>query len=63
VLGLDVDVPAAAVRITPPRLESRFPAAPLRVDGLVTGRETFSAGIDADGSGYVSGLSLALVSR
>jgi glycogen debranching enzyme len=62
-LGLDVDVPAAAVRITPPRLERRFPPVPLRVDGLVAGSETFSAGIDADGSGYVSGLSLALVSR
>ena len=35
--------------------------APLRVDGLVAGAETFSAGIDADGSGYVDGLSLALV--
>jgi glycogen debranching enzyme len=62
-LGLDVDVPAAAVRITPRRLEGGLPPAPLRVDGLVAGSEKFSAGIDADGSGYVSGLSLALVSR
>ena len=63
ILGLDVNVPAAAVRMTPPRRSDRLPLAPLRVDGLVAGRETFSAGIDAEGSGYVSGLSLALVSR
>jgi glycogen debranching enzyme len=63
VLGLDVDVPAATVRIRPPRPDSRLPPAPLRVDGLVAGHETFSAGIDAEGSGYINGLSLALVSR
>ncbi|HWF82861.1 MAG TPA: glycogen debranching N-terminal domain-containing protein [Streptosporangiaceae bacterium] len=63
ILGLDVDVPAAAVRMTPPRLDSRLSLTPLRVDGLVAGHETFSAGIDAEGSGYVDGLSLALVSR
>ncbi len=62
VLGLDIDVPAAAVRMTPPRPDSGLPRVPLRVDGLVAGPETFSAGIDADGSGYVSGLSLALSS-
>ena len=61
VLGLEVDVPGAAVRITPPRLASGVPAAPLVVHGLVAGRETFSAGIDADGAGYISGLSLARV--
>jgi glycogen debranching enzyme len=63
VLGLDVDVPAGAVRVTPPRLPSRFPPAPLHVTGLVAGQESFSAGIDADGAGYVSDLSLALASR
>jgi hypothetical protein len=63
ILGLDVDMPAAAVRMTPPRPDGRLPPAPLRVDGLVAGCETFSAGIDAEGSGYVSGLSLTLVSR
>ncbi len=62
VLGLDVDVPAGAVHVTPPRLGSRFPLAPLQVTGLVAGQQTFSAGIGADGAGYVSGLSLALVS-
>lgn len=61
-LGLDVNVPAAVVRMTPPRLGSHLPP-PLRVDGLVVGGETFSAGIDAAGTGYVSGLSLALASR
>jgi hypothetical protein len=30
------------------------------VDGLVAGGETFSAGIDDDGVGYLRGLSLAL---
>jgi glycogen debranching enzyme len=62
ILGLDVNVPAGTVRMAPPRLTSRVPPAPLRVDGLVAGHETFSAGLDADGSGYVSGLSLDLVS-
>jgi hypothetical protein len=56
-LGLDVDVPAGSVRISPARLSP----VPLRVDGLVAGSETFSAGIAADGSAYVDGLSLALV--
>jgi glycogen debranching enzyme len=56
-LGLDVDVPAGSVRISPARLSP----VPLRVDGLVAGSETFSAGINADGSAYVDGLSLALV--
>jgi len=62
VLGLEADVPAGAVRVSPPRLDGLFPPAPLRVTGLVAGQETFSAGIDADGTGYVSGLSLALAS-
>ena len=63
-LGLDVDVPAGSVRISPAgRPARRSPAAPLRVDGLVAGHETFSAGQNADGSGYVDGLSLALVAR
>jgi hypothetical protein len=60
-LGLDVDVPARTVRLSPARLQTQFPPVPLRVDGLVAGDETFSAGIDAAGSGYVSDLSLARV--
>ncbi len=62
VLGLDVDVPAGAVHVTPLRLGTRFPPASLQVTGLVAGQQTFGAGIGADGAGYVSGLSLALVS-
>jgi hypothetical protein len=58
-LGLDVNVPAGTVSLAPARLQTQFPPVPLRVDGLVAGSETFSAGIDADGSGYVSDLSLA----
>jgi hypothetical protein len=60
-LGLDVNVPAGTVRMSPARLQTQFPPAPLRVDGLVAGDETFSAGIDAEGSGYVSDLSLTLI--
>jgi glycogen debranching enzyme len=63
VLGLDLNVPAGTVRLSPARLRSQGPQASLRVDGLVAGSETFSAGVDADGEGYLSGLSLALVSR
>jgi len=63
-LGLEVDVPAGSVRISPGRGQTRrSPAAPIRVDGLVAGHETFAAGMNADGSGYVDGLSLPLVSR
>ena len=60
-LGLEVDVPAGTVRVSPSRPDTELPQAPLRVDGLVAGREAFSAGVDADGAGYVTGLSLALV--
>jgi glycogen debranching enzyme len=64
VLGLEVDVPAGSVRISPARRHARrSPATPIRVDGLVAGHETFSAGLNPDGSGFVDGLSLALVSR
>jgi glycogen debranching enzyme len=62
-LGLDVNVPAGTVRMSPARLQTQFPPVPLRVDGLVAGDETFSAGIDAEGSGYVSDLSLPLLPR
>jgi glycogen debranching enzyme len=62
-LGLDVDVPAGTVRVSPARLHPPFPSAPLRIHGLVAGSEAFSAGIDADGAGYVAGLSLAIASR
>jgi glycogen debranching enzyme len=60
-LGLEVDVPAGSVRVSPARLPTGEPLAPVRVDGLVAGGETFSAGIGPDGDGYVSGLTLGLV--
>jgi glycogen debranching enzyme len=63
ILGLDVDVPAGVVRVAPARPDPAAPVAMLRVHGLVAGQETFSAGVDADGSGYVSGLSLSPASR
>jgi hypothetical protein len=62
-LGLDVNVPAGTVSLSPARLQTHFPWAPLRVHGLVAGHETFSAGVDADGDGHISGLSLALLYR
>jgi glycogen debranching enzyme len=62
-LGLDVDVPAGRVRMAPGCLTAQLPRAPLRVDGLVAGSETFSAGVDADGTGHVSELSLALAGQ
>jgi len=61
VLGLDVNVPAGIVRISPARLQTRFPDVPIRIDGLVAGGETFSAGIGADGAGYLSDLSLTRI--
>ncbi len=56
-LGLEADVPAGTVRVCP-----RGPAGGwggrLEVSGLVAGEETFTAGVGADGAGYLSGLSL-----
>jgi glycogen debranching enzyme len=57
-LGLEVDVPAGAVRLSPPRPADGGWAGRLRVDGLVAGTETFTAGVDADGKGYLRGLGL-----
>ena len=62
-LGLDVDVPAGTVRVSPAPVHTRISRGPFRIHGLVAGREAFSAGIDADGAGYVTGLSLTPVSR
>jgi glycogen debranching enzyme len=56
-LGLDADVPGGRVSIAPPRLDRA--GTRLHVDGLVAGRESFSAGIDASGRGYLRGLSQA----
>ncbi|HEU5421511.1 MAG TPA: glycogen debranching N-terminal domain-containing protein [Streptosporangiaceae bacterium] len=57
-LGLEVDVPAGRVSVSP-----LFPdqaGTRLQVEGLVAGNETFSAGIDVHGRGYLRGLSAAL---
>jgi glycogen debranching enzyme len=57
-LGLEVDVPAGRAVIAPPRARPGGAGARLHVDGLVAGQETFSAGIDTGGAGYLRGLSL-----
>jgi glycogen debranching enzyme len=57
-LGLDVDAPAGLVRIEPPDVPLGGAGRRLRVDGLVAGNETFSAGIDETGHGYLLGCSL-----
>lgn len=57
-LGLEVDVPAGTVRLSPVRrMPGGWPGR-VRVEGLVAGGETFTAGIGADGGGYLEGLSL-----
>jgi glycogen debranching enzyme len=57
-LGLDVDVPAGRVWLDPPDAPPGPASRRLRVDGLVAGLETFSAGIDESGRGYLAGCSL-----
>jgi hypothetical protein len=57
-LGLDVDVPAGLVRIEPPDVSLGGAGRRLRVDGLVAGDETFSAGVDEAGRGYLVGCGL-----
>jgi glycogen debranching enzyme len=61
-LGLDVDVPGGRVRVEPPgagrpdQAGAARAGTRLRVDGLVAGSETFSAGVDDTGAGYLRGL-------
>jgi glycogen debranching enzyme len=55
-LGLEVDVPGGRVRIEPPAPGAAGPGPRLHVDGLVAGDETFSAGVDGAGGGYLRGL-------
>jgi glycogen debranching enzyme len=55
-LGLEVDVPGGRVRIEPPASGAAGPGTRLHVDGLVAGDETFSAGVDGAGRGYLRGL-------
>ncbi|MCW2935053.1 MAG: hypothetical protein JWM19_6015, partial [Actinomycetia bacterium] len=57
-LGLDVDVPAGLVRIQPPDAAVGKAGRRLRIDGLVAGQESFSAGADERGQGYLIGCSL-----
>ena len=58
-LGLDVDVPAGRLTVTPAGRRAGGAgggggAGPrLHVDGLVAGERTFSAGVDASGAGYL----------
>jgi glycogen debranching enzyme len=54
-LGMDADVPSGTVTVRPPRLRR---GVRLHVDGLVAGDETFSAGVDASGNGYLTGCGL-----
>jgi len=57
-LGLDVDVPGGRVRIQPPDAAVGQAGRRLRIDGLVAGQESFSAGTDERGHGYLIGCSL-----
>jgi N-terminal domain of (some) glycogen debranching enzymes/Amylo-alpha-1,6-glucosidase len=57
-LGLDVDVPAGLVRIQPPSVPVGGAGRRVRIDGLVAGQETFTAGVDEAGHGYLEGCSL-----
>ncbi|MGH3398724.1 MAG: amylo-alpha-1,6-glucosidase, partial [Streptosporangiaceae bacterium] len=52
-LGLEVDVPAGRLTVTPPAPRPGGAGPRLHVDGLVAGDRTFSAGVDASGAGYV----------
>jgi glycogen debranching enzyme len=62
-LGLDADVPGGTVTIRPPGVRIGGAGVRLHVDGLVAGNETFSAGVDESGRGYVHGCSLKLGPR
>lgn len=57
-LGLDADVPGGTVAIGPPGIRIGGAGIRLHVDGLVAGDETFSAGVDESGRGYIQGCGL-----
>jgi hypothetical protein len=57
-LGLDVDVPAGTVAVRPPGVRIGGAGPRLRVDGLVAGAETFTAGIADPGGAFVRGSTL-----
>jgi glycogen debranching enzyme len=58
-LGLNVDVPGGTVSIAPPEHQADRAGPRLHVEGLIAGAESFSAGIDGRGEGYLHGLRLA----
>ncbi|HXT91349.1 MAG TPA: glycogen debranching N-terminal domain-containing protein [Trebonia sp.] len=60
-LGLDVNVPEGTITLRP--LATRIGGAGprLQVDGLVAGTETFTAGVDESGNGYLAGTTLQVV--
>jgi glycogen debranching enzyme len=62
-LGLDIDVPGGRVRIEPPASGPTGAGRRLHMDGLVAGSETFSAGVDESGTGYLRGLRLLADAR
>jgi glycogen debranching enzyme len=57
-LGLDADVPAGTITLRPPGMRIGGAGIRLHIDGLVAGGETFSAGVDESGRGYLAGCSL-----
>jgi hypothetical protein len=60
-LGLDANVPEGTITLRP--LATRIGGAGprLQVDGLVAGTETFTAGVDESGNGYLAGTTLQIV--
>jgi len=60
-LGLDANVPEGTITLRP--LATRIGGAGprLQVDGLVAGTETFTAGVDESGNGYLAGATLQIV--
>jgi glycogen debranching enzyme len=57
-LGLDADVPNGRLSIAPAGIRIGGAGVRLHVDGLVAGDETFSAGVDEAGHGYIQGCRL-----
>ena len=62
-LGLEADVPGGTVTLAPPGIRIGGAGVRLHVDGLVAGSETFSAGVDESGRGYLQDCGLELRAR
>jgi glycogen debranching enzyme len=60
-LGLDADVPGGTLTVRPLAARIGGAGTRLRVDGLVAGTETFTAGVDESGRGYLAGTTLRSV--